>query len=393
MKQLLANATPSSKFEGLRRITSGGRLIPEIDGFRFLAILVVLIHHIHIQVALAHGVSWPSWLIVPDGGRGVFLFFTISGFILGLPFARRALLEAAPIAPRQFSYRAYLVRRVTRLEPPYVLTLLLRFILILAVFHSDIHDLTQHFFASLFYVHNLVFGTMSPVSPPTWSLEVEVQFYLLAPLFARVFLIRSAVRRRVLLVSVTFCFAFITQTYCRENERVLLSLAGNLQYFTAGLLLCDFFVTRPFAKIPTYAWDCLGIGALIPLLWNDARWTMILLPFGSLVVYLAGLHGDWVRRFFAAPAISVAGGMCYSIYLTHGTVLTLVAVALARAPIAALPAALQVVGVVGISLTVAFLVGAAFFVLIERPCMDPTWPQKVLASLRRQFRMLPNSLH
>jgi peptidoglycan/LPS O-acetylase OafA/YrhL len=313
---IVADSAPPvpSKLKGLRRITSGGRLIPEIDGLRFLAILVVLNEHIDVQVALARGVPWPSWLTMPNGGtRGVFLFFTISGFILGLPFARRELLAVPEIARRQFSYRAYITRRLTRLEPPYVLSLLLRFILILAVFHNDMDKIAPHFFASLFYVHNVVFGTMSPISPPTWSLEVEVQFYLLAPLLASVFLIRSAVYRRGLLVIVTFALALVSQVYFSANQRVVLSLAGNLQYFSAGLLLCDFFVTRPFRFIPTYVWDCLGIGALIPLLWNESCWTIVLFPFGALIVYLAGLHGHFVRRFFATPFVSIAGGMCYSV--------------------------------------------------------------------------------
>jgi peptidoglycan/LPS O-acetylase OafA/YrhL len=29
-----------------------------------------------------------------------------------------------------------------------------------------------------------------------------------------------------------------------------------------------------------------------------------------------------------------------------------------------------------------FLVGAVYFVLIERPCMDPQWPQKMWHRLR-----------
>jgi peptidoglycan/LPS O-acetylase OafA/YrhL len=265
------------------------------------------------------------------------------------------------------------------------LSLLLRFILILAVFHNDMDKIAPHFFASLFYVHNVVFGTMSPISPPTWSLEVEVQFYLLAPLLASVFLIRSAVYRRGLLVIVTFALALVSQVYFSANQRVVLSLAGNLQYFSAGLLLCDFFVTRPFRFIPTYVWDCLGIGALIPLLWNESCWTIVLFPFGALIVYLAGLHGHFVRRFFATPFVSIAGGMCYSVYLTHGSILAMVATALARAHIAALPVTLQLLVVVGTSLLAAFLVGTAFFLVIERPCMDPLWPRKVLATLRRRY--------
>ena len=43
----------------------------------------------------------------------------------------------------------------------------------------------------LAYVHNAVYASESPINNVTWSLEIEVQFYLLAPLLASVFLIHS----------------------------------------------------------------------------------------------------------------------------------------------------------------------------------------------------------
>lgn len=389
MKTVLDSAVPL-RLGRLRRITSGGRFIPEIDGFRLLAILVVLNEHIYSQVARARGVSWPNWLLMPDyGTRGVFLFFTISGFILGLPFARRALLHPQEIERHPFSYRTYLLRRVTRLEPPYVLTLVLRFVLILAVFHSDVRELAPHFVASLFYVHNIVFGTMSPVSPPTWSLEVEVQFYLLAPLLASAFLIRHAACRRAFLILVTFSLAFGVQIFFAADQRVVLSLAGNLQYFTAGLLLCDLYVTRPLRGVPTYVWDLLGIVVLAPLLWSSSRWTLTLFPFGALIVYFAGLQGYCVRRLFATSLVSIAGGMCYSVYLTHGTVLAVVATALAHSHITELPIVMQRLVVIGTSLSAVFLVGTAFFALVERPCMDPLWPRKLYAALCGHYSGVP----
>lgn len=393
MTTVLGSAVPS-RLGRLRRITSGDRFIPEIDGFRLLAILVVLNEHIYRQVALARGVSWPRWLVMPDyGTRGVFLFFTISGFILGLPFARRALLHPPEVERRPFSYRAYLTRRVTRLEPPYVLTLVLRFILILAVFHNDVHELAPHFVASLFYMHNIVFGTMSPVSPPTWSLEVEVQFYLLAPLLASVFLIRHAAFRRTFLILVTFGLALVMQVVFADDRRVMLSLIGNLQYFAAGLLLCDLYVTRPLRGVPAYVWDFFGIAVLAPLLWSSSRWTLVLFPFGALIVYFAGLQGYFVRRFFATSLVSIAGGMCYSVYLTHGTVLAVVSTALAHTHIADLPIVVQRLVIGCTSLSAVFLVGTAFFALVERPCMEPQWPRKFVATLRAHYSNVPAETH
>ena len=44
----------------------------------------------------------------------------------------------------------------------------------------------------------------------------------------------------------------------------------------------------------------------------------------------------------------------------------------------ALPWPLQYLVILVVCLSAVFLVGIAFFVLIERPCMDPAWPQKLM---------------
>ena len=88
---------PKSRFlapSSLRRITTSGGYIPEIDGLRFVAILVVVLYHVPIQIAIRSQeevASNPFWQLIGKGSRGVELFFLISGFILGLPFAAHLL--------------------------------------------------------------------------------------------------------------------------------------------------------------------------------------------------------------------------------------------------------------------------------------------------------------
>jgi peptidoglycan/LPS O-acetylase OafA/YrhL len=369
---------------GLRRITSDGNFIAQVDGFRLLAIAIVILSHIQLQMADRVGIAWPAWLDFAEGGRrGVSFFFVISGFILGLPFARRALAPdpVKPLSP--FSYRAYLLRRVTRLEPPFVLSILLRLGLILFVFRQDVRQLLPHFWATLFYSHNLIFGTMSRISPPTWSLEVEVQFYLLAPLLARVFRISSAGIRVSLLVSAIVLFSVLARVYFPDIERYQLSLLGTAQHFLAGFLLCEFyFVTSRVRPARGYLLDALAIIVLLPLLYSDKLTVEVLFPFGALLVFCAGLRGMLLPRLFGLTIISVSGGMCYSLYLTHGTVLATLGTLWSKIALGSLPLLAQQLLTIAVGAVAVYATGAVYFVLIERPCMDPHWPRQLVARLR-----------
>lgn len=103
----------------LRRTTSGGQWIPEIDGLRFIAIASVFLFHVLGQVQMRSGRVLPienAWrlLFLPlsNGDRGVQLFFVISGMILARPFARHYLA-----GEERVDLRKYYLRRLTRLKP------------------------------------------------------------------------------------------------------------------------------------------------------------------------------------------------------------------------------------------------------------------------------------
>ena len=74
------------------RITSSNKLIKEIDGLRFFAIFWVILLHISGIFKNKSGLVFeenPISMIANAGNNGVFLFFSISGFILYLPFLSR----------------------------------------------------------------------------------------------------------------------------------------------------------------------------------------------------------------------------------------------------------------------------------------------------------------
>src|SRR4051812_28720923 len=112
----------------LRRITSGGKYIGEIDGLRFVAISSVVAFHLFGYLAFYnHTTVGPLFTtILHNGDRGVPLFFVISGFILAVPFASHHVHGRQPV-----NLRGYFLRRLARLEPPYLLNLLVCFVVVL----------------------------------------------------------------------------------------------------------------------------------------------------------------------------------------------------------------------------------------------------------------------
>src|SRR5438270_6973096 len=147
------------------RETTSGRFIPEMDGLRFVAIAMVVLFHLNgyltakavsPQYAFTARSDWITQVALV-GFRGVELFFVISGFILGLPFAAHHIAGAPRV-----SLSKYYLRRLTRLEPPYFVTIFILLLLAIAIQRKAVTALLPHLIASLCYMHNLIYARPSP---------------------------------------------------------------------------------------------------------------------------------------------------------------------------------------------------------------------------------------
>ncbi len=363
----------------IRRVTRDGRWIPEIDGLRFVAIMSVLLYHmfgelqnrsgrvISVEPRYA-GLFWP----IANGNCGVSLFFIISGFVLALPFARHFLKGAGTV-----SLRKYFMRRVTRLEPPYLLSVLLFVSMIVIYSHQITADLMRHAAVTAVYLHSIVYGKLTPINPISWSLEVEIQFYIAAPLFMQLYRIRGALLRRVLM-AVLIAGISLAQFPIADGGRANLSILFYAQFFLMGLLLADIYIVDGDRIRPSFLLDAAGFAGLV-LTFGMTRTFVnmhIVMPWAMALLFMAALRGVLLRRFFSNPWIATIGGMCYSIYLVH---LQMIAVVFKVTRYAIVPGfdflANYAIQLLVTALPVLF-VSLAFYLLIERPCMDPNWPSR-----------------
>ena len=375
------------RLDRLRRPIDPARHVAEIDGLRMLAIGVVVVGHI---LAFAAPMTARVAGLAPDrdplrwirgeGPSGVMLFFAISGFVLMLPFARAAQAGDAPPSVRDY-YR----RRLTRLEPPYLLTLVALFGLLILLDGWAAGDLGGHLLAGLPYTHVMIFGIRNPINPVTWSLEVEVQFYLLMPLLAWGLLRMRPTTRRVALLAVVVAMPIAQQlTDVFATPRLGMSLIGSLQFFAIGIWAADLFVTAPPAE-GSSRWDLAFVVGLVPfLVIREAvpGGLPVALTPACAVLLLGALRGRRVRAALRTPWIVVVGGMCYSIYLLHYQLVRGLWRWTRPFVVPALGVVPNLLVQVAIHVTLVLVVSGLFFALIERPCMRRDWPQRAIARWR-----------
>jgi peptidoglycan/LPS O-acetylase OafA/YrhL len=317
---------------------------------------------------------------------GVELFFVISGFVVALPFATQAR-RGAP-AP---SLRDYYLRRLTRIEPPYLLTLFLFFLVMSLAREDGGAELLPHLLLGTVYAHNLVYCPQhNPIHPVAWSLEVEIQFYLVAPLLAAVMYGGDRRYRRPLQIAALMGAASLTAVLRRAGFACVgYNLVGQLAFFGAGMLLADVFADDWRGRLPAPRpfWDAIALPGwiLLPVVF----WEYRVVPVAALPLVLGALVAvsmlsPTMRRFLRLTPLVIAGGMCYTIYLLHLPMIDVTAAIvrdLSSPPSFGLGMGLLLVCVLP-PLAAATI---AFFVLIEKPCMSRDWPRNVAEWLRRRY--------
>ena len=283
----------------------------------------------------------------------------------------------------------YFWRRITRIEPPYLVSLAL-----VAIFAGVIglwsKGVMPRFLAGVWYGHTLVFGDSNRLNPPYWTLEIEVQFYIVAPLLAGVYLLRNRLSRRVLIGAAAVSATLIQAAYGYRLERghAFGILPSFIQWFLIGLLIADVFVAD-WKQRPTtnYWWDVVSVVGwpLFFLTGNRSDLlSYVLIPWMLLPLFVAVFRGTLTSRALANRWVTTIGGMTYSIYLIHTPIIAMLVPhtgGMFSHVFSTTNALLQVVVLAPIVLAASLV----FYLLIERPCMDPQWPFKLARRLAHPF--------
>lgn len=326
------------------RNPEAARYLPQLDGLRCCAVLLVLWQHagprVGIRVLYQYGIG--IW--------GVWLFFVLSAFLISgiLLRARDAGIRAA--------LRRFYARRVRRIIPAYWVFLFAAILLGVPFVRGE---LAAHL---VYFTHGMVGGPPWPgATDHLWSLAVEEQFYIVWP--AIVLLLPMRWIPRVLVVAGLGGVVLRATLPALPGTTLIgieCAMPGALDSFALGGLLAYGWHTRPrrrFALAPVAL-----AGVVLALAAGDGFWRFVTMPLAIALISVwlvdRAARSEWPVLQWAP--IRGIGRISYGVYLYHA----LVIYALAAAPLRA-GSAVYMLTVVMLTLAVS----ALSFRYLERPIL------------------------
>ena len=310
----------------------GVKHISSIDGLRAIAVTAVVLYHL--------GISW-----IPGGFLGVDLFFVISGYVI-----TRLILDSINQSSA-LDLRAFYAARLRRIYPGFLFMVICTIIFIgvwapeaIKRFLSDLpYALTGSINWLLVARHQDYFETVGrpPLLQHTWSLAVELQFYLIWPIILLTVLKyfgKKNIARMALIIAMVsgttlfFVSLQLDQSNAQQISHIYFGTdTHSLGLFLGSALAVSWIPQNLSADIEKRAQDVIdGIG-VVGLLGLISTFLFIDETNASLyriAFPLAGIFGCLVlislvhpaSRF--APIISTApfrwiGQRSYGIYIWH----------------------------------------------------------------------------
>ena len=315
-------------------MTARPKHIPELDGLRAVAVLMVMMCHSR---------------VVPGGITGVDVFFVLSGWLI-----TGILLREAQTTGR-IGWRAFMSRRVLRLVPASAVMLTI----MVAIDPLLWRDALIAFFALM--KNRLILDPSGNPFAPTWSLAQEWQFYLVWPLFVTWGASRPKALVAGLLTGAWAVLTLIRSALIFSGEY---TWSYNSPLHWSGLLLGAAIATWPPGTRVAHWVGWAGLIAIVATLaippMASTAWTIPLTEVAAAAVVLRP-----PRALAWRPAVGL-GTISYGVYLWH-------------APGIILFNAFQVPygGVLGCA--AAILIAAMSYRLVERPFLRARRPAPAAA--------------
>lgn len=352
--------------------------IPALDGLRGVAALAVFGVHFQQVSGIRFGSLGPLQIdrLLENGNTGVALFFALSGFLLSLPFWERGAVSG------RTPWLAYLARRLARILPAYYLCLTL-----LVVWNelwrteADLTDALRHYLL----IYNFWDSSFYSINPPFWTIGIEVQFYLILPLYmslvVRLGKSAGAASLAVLAVAAYGANVWLQSSSGLSGPAESHSLLAHMPHFLLGSMLAAAW-RRPAADTPgregllydLMFWGAaVGVVLIIGTALDDllripyGRYNLPLLPVLLAVLVFSASHGRSARATLEWGLLRWVGVVSYGVYLFHLPVMHLVDRAMRLGGMAAVDH-----GVLfgSLSLLLTLIAATLSYRILERPILN-----------------------
>jgi peptidoglycan/LPS O-acetylase OafA/YrhL len=306
-----------------------------LDALRGIAALMIFVTHVQLPGMHPATVGLDA---------GVLIFFSLSGYLLYAPFA------AARERGERIDLRTYAIRRVARIVPAYLVA---AFGIALIWYPWLLSDPI-----------GIALGTRTPILV-VWTLQIEVEFYVLLPVLAWVMSLVATSRRTLALlflaagsmVATVVIMAVEIQLTGGVPPTDLLTVASFLWAFVPGMLVAEFqqrgTLNRPVdAIVAIVGLVLIGISVVIDL----PPYFDIAAAAGSGLLVATIVSRRSIEARFGRASI-VLGALSYSVYLWHETIIGLVD----------RPTPTWIGAILALAITVA--IAAVAYVVVEAPAI------------------------
>lgn len=294
---------------------------PALDGLRAIAVVCVLLFHL--------GVS-----SLAGGFIGVDVFYVISGYLI-----TKILLDQ--FQKKKFNYVDFVVRRARRLLPALFLTIIVTLIgafLVMSPKHFS-ETANSAIFASLsvsnwfFWLDSGYFSAEKHVRPllHTWSLGVEVQFYLVWPfvMMAIAYLFERSRWIGLAALAAIGAVGFLASVWAHNympSATFYLSVFRVWQFAAGGcialLLLVETKAGKPIVPEKLH-WMFFAIGAalmaisMVLLTSENYKALSAVLPTIAASALIIGIRTPLALTCLGNKHLVHIGKISYSLYLVH----------------------------------------------------------------------------
>lgn len=311
---------------------SRSKRVPELDGLRGVAVLMVLAWHVvGVMVDPGSGAwEFAIYHALRTGRTGVDLFFALSGFLItGIVLDHRRPAS-------QFLLSFYL-RRSLRILPAYLALVGIFWLLVAAGMNNrGVNDQTPIWY-HLSFTQNwwmAAHGTFGPDAMSiTWSVAIEEQYYVFAPLALLMLPHRWIPAILVLIAASSALFrawiysgpATILSAYILTPSRLDgLAVGGLVAWLWRQPAAHAWMVAHARGLVGVTVWGLVGIAGLGAMMVRDPAWHMFtwghayLAVLAALVIACVLLHtGSIGTRPLRNRALRFVGSISYSLYLFH----------------------------------------------------------------------------